>query len=196
MVSAYPELRKLPEKLQNLIQSEIEGEYIEWVGQPNPGRSALRGIGISIFGLAFGGFAVFWIVMAWTGTHHTSAKSDLPSGFQIAFPLFGVPFLLVGAALFLTPLWNWIKAKKTVYLITNKRAIIFEPELFNTTIHSYNPQQIANRTKKIKSGNLGDIIFEQEFTRSRSTYPIKEIGFLNVENVNMVDEILARLVEK
>jgi hypothetical protein len=64
-------------------------------------------------------FAAFWIIMA-SGMTKGVPRSLGP---WMLFPLFGIPFLLVGLGVMLGPLWVYLGARKTVYAVTEKRAL-------------------------------------------------------------------------
>src|SRR5260370_1371922 len=87
------------------------------------------------FGLLFGGFAVFWVGSA------AFLGAEGVGGF---FACFGVPFVLVGLALVLSPVWLRKKAANTVYALTDRRAVLWEPGWFGAvTVRSYG--QFFNR---------------------------------------------------
>ena len=95
------------------------GEGLLWSGAPNPGRMALSALPVTVFGIPFTAFAVFWI---WTAYSATS-RSPSPGGPWILFPLFGTPFLLIGLGMLTAPLWASLAAGRTLYAVTNKRAL-------------------------------------------------------------------------
>jgi hypothetical protein len=45
----------------------------------------------------------------------------------VLFPLFGVPFVLIGLGMLAAPYWMRRKAQNTVYALTDKRALILSP---------------------------------------------------------------------
>ena len=96
------------------------GEVLLWEGAPQPGlRFKPSDLFLSLFGLAFGGFALFWITMAAT------IGSDAPGPIGTLFPLFGLPFLAVGAYLAVGRFfWDAHVRSKTRYALTTKRGII------------------------------------------------------------------------
>ncbi|MEM0988588.1 MAG: aspartate carbamoyltransferase catalytic subunit [Pseudomonadota bacterium] len=100
------------------------GEKVLWEGAPEPGlRFKLSDIPLSLFGCLFGGFAIFWIAMA------TSMSGGITRGpgaiITTGFPLFGLPFLAVGAYFaFGRFFWAAYVRGKTRYALTNKRGII------------------------------------------------------------------------
>src|SRR6266576_2995162 len=111
---------------QLLAQSELQsGESLCWTGTADPGRAALGAIPAAFFGIPFAGFAFFWISQAYRATSamSKSTNNSFAHGFQV-FPIFGLPFLLVGLGIVLAPLWAFLKGGSTVYAITNQRIMI------------------------------------------------------------------------
>ena len=118
---------------------------------------------------------------------------DKPESF---FMLFGLPFVLIGLGMLSSPFWIARKAKKTVYLLTDKQAIIFEGG-WSTTIRSYRPNQLGKITRKQKKDGSGDLIFETKVSFDgegdrRRTH----LGFIAIRNVKMVKELIDDLVNR
>lgn len=89
------------------------GEQILWQGRPD-GKVVIRArnVVVLLFGLAFGGFALFWIIMA----------GAMGGGM---FALFGLPHFLIGASIVWGALyWGAYKRRRTWYTLTDRRAII------------------------------------------------------------------------
>ncbi|MDJ0358248.1 hypothetical protein [Paenarthrobacter sp. PH39-S1] len=91
-----------------------EGEQLLWVGQPDP-RVRFTGADAFLvpFSVFWGGFAVFWEVMAITTVR------------QPLFIIWGIPFVLLGLYFIFG---RFIVKKRgkiaTVYALTNSRAIV------------------------------------------------------------------------
>ena len=188
-------LMNLRPDLRQMVEQELETmEHVRWVAQPRPGRLARKALPIVLFAIPFTGFAVFWLVMAFTMTRSTPGP-----GPAFLFPLFGVPFLLVGLAMLSSPLWYRRKARRTVYVITDRRAIVFSGG-WSTTVDSFDPAKIKGRSKRLKGDGSGDIIFEERLSYYGSHHhgnrpPTLDIGFLALDDVRQADELLKDLVE-
>src|SRR5260370_31581304 len=106
-------------------QSELQpGESLCWTGVADPRRATLSAIPAALFGIPFAGFALFWINGAY---HASSSLSRSPNAFAKSFsifPLFGLPFFLIGLAIVLAPLWAFVKGRNTSYSATNQRIMI------------------------------------------------------------------------
>ena len=113
-----------PSDAQLRAQSELQsGESLYWTGTADPARAALSVLPAAIFGIPFAGFALFWMNTAFHATNafHKSSDNAFTKSFTV-FPLFGLPFLLIGLGIVLAPLWAYLKGRSTVYAVTNRRA--------------------------------------------------------------------------
>jgi hypothetical protein len=90
------------------------GERILWQGRPEPGVDWAALVDFRTpFGLFFAGFALFWMWMA--------GRMGAPG----PFPLFGLPFLLVGLHLaFGRLIWDAITRRSTHYTLTDRTAFV------------------------------------------------------------------------
>ena len=103
----------------NHLETELApGERLLWSGQPKGGFHLLRGDGFLIpFGIAWLGFSLFWMVLAFRAPREAGAE-----WLNFVFPLFGIPFVLVG--IYLVGGRYWFDARKraqTALAITDKR---------------------------------------------------------------------------
>lgn len=155
------------------------GEDLIWEGRPNTGvRFKVSDIFLSLFGAVFGGFALFWIVMA------SSIGGDAPGGVGLFFPLFGLPFLAVGAYMMVGRFfWDSYVRSKTVYALTTKRGIVAR-SAFGRSLKSY---PIRRETEvEYLPGEEATIYLAREQRRGKNgTYTVKR-GF---EYINGGDEV-------
>lgn len=103
------------------LETELcPGERLLWAAQPKGGFHLSRGDGFLIpFGLAWLGFSIFWMVLAWRAPNSAGSET-----LNIVFPLFGIPFVLVG--LYLVAGRYYFDARKrtqTAFGITNCRIL-------------------------------------------------------------------------
>jgi hypothetical protein len=95
-----------------------------WQGKPSPARYALRKAAYTFpAGIFFFGFSLFWLYAAYAGGNATDQ-----AGF--VFWMFGIPFVILGACMVLSPAWHLLRATNTTYAITDRRAIIEISGLF------------------------------------------------------------------
>jgi hypothetical protein len=175
----------LPPELQRQVDAELQpGEKLVWADQPLPewvGRQAMIPV---LFGIPWTAFAVFWVFSAAGGV----GKGPKP---PIFFPLFGVPFILIGIGMLTSPFWLRRKAGRTVYAVTNQRAIIIEGRVFGgVNVQSFMPDRLTAMIRNQRADGNGDLIFERyqnPFGRNTSTVTR---GFMGVRRVREVEDLI------
>jgi len=110
--------------LENIFKHELlKDEKILWVGQPNPNIIFTSMDWFLIpFSIIWGGFAIFWELSTIGIIFFAKTQgADAP----IVFPIFGIPFVIMGLYfIFGRFLYKKWKKKRTYYAVTNKRIII------------------------------------------------------------------------
>ena len=179
-------------EMEQKITGQLDpGEGLVWSGAPSPGRMALSALPASVVGIPFTAFAAYWMYMAYTMT----AKSTQVAAIKL-FPLFGIPFILIGLGMLTAPLWAFLAAGRTFYAVTNKRAIIVSGG-FSQTVHSYPHSEIHELHRVERAGGSGDLFFASRMiTTSRGGTRHQKIGFLGIPDVRSVEQLIrARLQE-
>ena len=132
---------------------------------------AMLGLPLTLFGSFFGGFALLWMVVT------SSASIGDDSLIWRFFPLFGLPFLLIGLAMFLAPLWGWMSARRTVYAISSDRAVIIQ----GRSVRSFESDEIEELERYERADGSGDVIFHTEHIashgRRRRGKSVRRTGF-------------------
>jgi hypothetical protein len=185
---------RLPDPLRALVESELQsGERVTWVGQPIPGRAMLGALPIVLFAIPWTAFSVFWIAGAAAGTAH----SRDPGVFRM-FPLFGLPFVLVGLGLLASPLWVRLTAKRTAYVITDRRAIVLAGGWAGSvTVRSFEPAQLTDLRRTQRSDGSGDLVFTQDVSRgNRGAIRTTDVGFLAIADVKGAEERVRALTHR
>ena len=181
----------LPPELQQQLHGELHpGEAVVWAAQPLPRLFRTQSIMIFLFGIPFTVFALIWLVI--TGimglVGHTAGGL---AGLLVIFPLFGLVFLLVGLGMLTSPLWLRGQRKRTLYALTNQRAIIFAGRLFGgLSVASFEPQRLTAMQRNQQTDGSGDLIFEQYVQRINRGPSTVSVGFMAVENVQHVEELV------
>lgn len=191
---SYYDATSIPPELRAMIENELQsGERITWTGQPIPGRTTKGSWGIILFGIPWTAFAVFWTYMAsgpLRNTHHN------PGPIGYLFPLFGVPFILIGLAMLSSPFWLRRMAARTVYVLTDRRAILFTGGLRrgSMTVRSFQPDQLRQLQRNQNSDGTGDLIFTQDIDTGKNgnQYP-RDVGFIGIRDVKQVEELVRNL---
>lgn len=181
-------ISSLPPHLQQRLRAELRpGESLAWAGQPDPDRIMRSGFRIVLFFVPFTAFSLFWIAAA--------------SGFQwprwdggwSLFPLFGLPFLLVGLGGLASPLWLRRKSHSTVYAITSERALVIEGT-GSITVKSYRPSDIAAIERTDHPDGTGDLILRTEdYLDSDGDRRTRREGFHAVRDVRRVEQLIETL---
>jgi hypothetical protein len=156
------------------------GERLIWSGQPEPRAYAVkRGLLQFLFGIPFFAFAVFWT---------TTASSVGRNGITAFIWLWGVPFLLAGVAMLLSPFWYYTRARRTRYALTDRRAVMATAGAFpvRTSVPLEHVPFIDVELKADKSGHL---LF-REVTRpaANGTWRTKD-GFIAVRDVENLERL-------
>ena len=109
----------IPRELDDKVKRELElGERILWMEQPIPRYFTAMSTGAFLFAIPWTAFAVFWMC----GASGFKMPDFSKGGFSF-FPLFGLPFFLIGIGMLSSPLWSYRKAFKTVYVIAVLRGV-------------------------------------------------------------------------
>ncbi|MEN6625051.1 MAG: hypothetical protein ABFD69_02360 [Candidatus Sumerlaeia bacterium] len=132
--------------IETVIQRELQsGENVLWSGSPRTGiRLRAADAFLIPFSLLWGGFAIFWEIMA------------IKSG-PIFFVLWGIPFVLVGLYLvfgrFAVDAWA---RNATVYGVTNQRVIIASgfPRSGVRSLNLHNLGELAMTERRDLSGDI------------------------------------------
>ncbi|MHA3770563.1 PH domain-containing protein [Verrucomicrobiota bacterium sgz303538] len=130
------------------------GERLLWSGQPRGGiRLRAQDVFLIPFSLFWGGFAIFWEVMALTAT------SKAPGPVGIVFPLFGLPFVVMGLYLIFGRFLVDARIRaKTFYGVTNERIIIISG-LFSQQIKSLQLRTLTDVSLTQRGEGSGSITF-------------------------------------
>jgi hypothetical protein len=185
----------LSRELRSQVEMELQsGERIAWMDQPIPGRLARGSLGLVIFGIPWTAFSIFWVTMAAKGM----SKSGVgPIGWL--FPLFGVPFILIGIGMLSSPYWARRRAERMAYVLTDRRAMIIQGGWRGSVnVRSFDPAVLkGDLQRKQHADGSGDLIFTQELRRgSKGRQYATNIGFLAVRDVKAVEEMVRTLAQK
>ena len=201
-------MRDYKNELKQAIESEINAdETILWAGRPNPDKMPKAGFyALYIFGTFWTLFSVFWVIAAFMGAVYSSENIL----FSIFFPLFGVPFVIIGIFILKMPAWLKQDMLNTAYFITSKRAVIIKlsipPESLvfitkyftskNKTVMSFSKNELGSLKKVINADGSGNIVFKTEYSSDNDggTYT-KDVGFLWLDNAADVEKILKEMLD-
>lgn len=150
-----------------------EDEVIRWQGRPNGAVVwKVSNVGSLLFGTAFAGFALFWMIMA----------AQAGGGFW----MFGLIHFSVGIGIGIGPVfWNTLRRRRSWYTLTNKRAIIAtDMPTKGRVLRSY---PITKDTMLgIDSADPASITFATEHRRRKNGTRQVKIGFERIEDAKQV----------
>jgi hypothetical protein len=190
---------RLPPDLDARVRAELRpGERLLWVGQPRRRRFPREALPAFLFGIPFTAFAVFWTALAVWIVSRGHGANDPGLLFRIVFPLFGLPFVLIGVGLLSTPYWLRRQATRTCYALTDRRAILWEAGTFGgVAVRSFAPDALTGFHRVEYPDGHGDLVFEEVHTEGRDRRGRRRIrtarhGFLDVEEVRRIEELLRK----
>lgn len=185
----------LPASLRTTIDAEMQaGERPVWIGQPIAGRVARGTWPIVAFGVPFAAFALFWIAVA---RSMTGSMGDPFPIFSLFFPLFGVPFLLIGLGMVSMPYWAWRSARRSAYVITDRRVLILTSSRRGAlSVESIEPARLQNIERTQYPDGSGDLVFAAVDLSRRGRRRKHEIGFDAVRDVRKAEEAIRALAAR
>jgi len=187
------DISELSPQLRTLVDAEIRsGERIIWLDQPIPGRMARSTLPIVLFGIPWTAFAIFWMAGA-----SGFKRPDFSHGFGF-FPLFGVPFVLIGFGMLSSPFWARRSSRRSIYVLTDKRAIVIRGTWRGSiTVRSFERERLTDLQRKQNADGSGDLIFARDVRRdSDGDRYSTDVGFLGIRDVKNVEDMVRSLVKR
>jgi len=141
---------------ETIRQSLDSNERLLWCGQPQKGiRLRTHDFFLIPFSLFWAGFAFVWEAVAIFGV----AQSSAPIAIRFLFPIFGIPFVIVGLYLLIGRFFvDAYVRERTIYGVTNERVIIIAG-LFSLETKSLQLRTLTDVTLTEKNNGLGTIGF-------------------------------------
>ena len=163
------------------------GERLIWAGRPQSASYALKkGALTFLFGIPFFAFAVFWTYTA------SSGPTQGPIQF---FWIWGLPFLAVGLGLVLSPGWYFLRAGRTTYTLTSRRAVIDSSGPFARRL-SLPLEQIPFVELQGGAGGVGHVLFREVAVSNRNNGMPTKDGFIAIPDAEKVDRLLRDSIAK
>ena len=150
------------------------GERVVWEGKPRIGWLVILALPLAVVGFAVA--VVSWICLV----------ESRGGAAIVAFPA-----LLAGLGVMAAPIWYAWRGLGTVYVITNRRAIVLEPLLIpGAAVRSYAPAALARVVRNQRGDGSGDLIFDEpRRLRGRGVRFVRQ-GFFAVADVRRVETLL------
>lgn len=191
-----PNQAQLTSELQALVQAELRsGENIVWLGQPNPTLSARRALPKAWLGLFWSVLNGFGALGIFTDPRHGNIK--VPLAFVAVFVMQVCSLLLLafGAYMIFYPYWAMRRARRIVYVITDRRVIQIESRR-HLAVNSYLPAELLKLECRESKDGSGDIIFCQTQRKQNGKQQASKEGFLCIDSVRKVERLLSALAMK
>ncbi len=135
-------------------------------------------------------FVILWYAMLLIAVHHMPTEKIWQPDWRAFFLVFVILWVSLEATIF--PIWKWYKARHTVCVLTNKRAIIQAPRILGGPRHLIYPLHPAMlRERHVHENGSGSLIFDYGWHYAGDhrfyTWPI---GFLHIPNVVQVEQLI------
>ena len=109
---------------------------------------------------------------------------------RLVFPMFGLPFVIVGLVMVSSPFWAWWQARRTVYVLTNQRILTLVAGK-TLTITSLDATQIASVHRVEKADGSGTLHLNMGQYRDIGGDTVeKKISWLGVPDVRELERLI------
>ncbi len=174
-----------------------DGEEIAWQGRPDKAIIWADMLSFeSLFGIFFGGFALFWIAGASAmigGQASFGGNSGIGAVFTF-FPLFGLPFLAIGLYMVVGRIfWDAHRRGRTWYTLTDRAAYIARDTMGKRSLKRYAIAEM--QPPNLQDGQPGTVIFAEEISTYRTSSRngpgrtktrVTPIGFRRIDDARAV----------
>lgn len=113
-------------------------------------------------------------------------------------PLLTLPFWALLLWVSSEPWRKWRCSRRTLYLLTDRRAIVLEGRVLGYRRHVFPLQRDMIDVVAVRGDGSGNIVFVTQNTwtlrNKRIVDDIRQIGFMDIENVKVVQKILENTI--
>jgi hypothetical protein len=168
-------------------QREINGELRDdekliWASNPRRHAFTAPATVVSVLAASF----LTFLSVAFRGWYSSEPENSR----WLILPMIS-PFILGGVWMLIAPLWWLRRSVRTIYVVTDRRAIVFTTRFFGRrSVESFLPEQLASMTRRQRSNGNGDLIFEPVREKNGSDTTAMTRGFLGLERVREVEELI------
>ena len=93
--------------------------------------------------------------------------------------------------MFLAPLWTYRSTRKTVYALTDRRALSIVGGLRSTTIRSWPPERLQDVYRTERRDGRGDVVIAaHSWKDSDGDRQTEKLGLMNVRDAKTVEQML------
>ncbi len=158
------------------------GEKIVWFGQPRPSVFILRALPNLAYGVTWGVLGAFW--------YHGAGgigKYSAFEGWWRLVPLLSLPFILAGFSFFFYPIRLGAQARRTWYVVTDRRVFIVETARPSRRIEPpklrvFSAEEMAAPVVVKRFDGLGDVILTKRALANPHLTPRLDAGFFGIED--------------
>jgi hypothetical protein len=171
----------IPSELADRVARELEpDEKLLWAGQPRLDLATRPAYLLVPFGCFFTGFSLLWIVGAGLMTLGLLAPC-------------GLPFIAVGIGMLASPVWLRSMARKTIYAVTDRRAIVWQPGWFGrVAVQSFTAAGLGQMSRVERADGSGDLVFQVHTTGYGDNTRTERRGFLAIDHVKEVEDLVRK----
>ncbi len=174
-----------------ITASLAPGEEILWRQQPRPYVFILRGLPNIAYGVTWGVLGAVW----YHGAGGIGQYSAFEGWWKLE-PLLSVPFILCGFSFFFYPIRLGARARRTWYVVTNRRILIAQlrrnqpPEVRVFTREEMGPPQVVKRFD-----GLYDVILSRSAQDKPYLVPRLESGFFGIPDGEAAGEAIRTVLK-
>lgn len=171
-----------PDRVTDIVHWELEsGERPIWFGWPHPE-------------------SYVWATTRWGRVLFGVPSIIVALVMTPVSPPIGVLLMVIGLGTFGTPVWNYLKAKNTVYVVTDRRLIVIE-QFMRRSVTSCPGSDIERVERRERGNGIGSLIFarietsvvrDDGFKQSM----VEEQGFFGIQGVGEVWRLVLKLKDQ
>jgi hypothetical protein len=176
----------IPAEIAENVRRELGAEKILWAASPDRWGYSRRYWTNALMGIPFTAFAFFWTYQA----AHIPSKAGAVAGF---FPLWGLMFVGIGLFMLLSPFFAAWRANNVYYVVTDRRAVIFE-KLLKLNVRSFNASALTTFERVSSGGTSGNIFFQRVADTGFRSGRTREIGFIGLRDFTGAEQALRQLI--
>jgi len=184
----------LRSSLQKSLESQLlPNEKILWQQQPDPAEMARRDLLAPLAGIGIAAFAVVWVTgMISQARNHGHGPEQVPIGAaEVVFlTVWSSFFAFVAGMAILAPLFSYLDARKTIYVITDQRAL----KLIGTKeVTTFSPLALSRLKRTKNKRGFEDVIFYRIVeTDSKNREHESCIGFEGLRDARPAERLMLK----
>lgn len=180
-------MAEIPARLAAILEP---GETVRWSAQPKPYVYIVRGLPAIAYGATWAILGAYW----YRGSGGIGPQSAFEGWWRI-LPLLSLPFVVAGWSMFLSPIRLGARARRTWYVVTDRRVFIAElPPHQPPRVRVFSPHELAPPLVVKRMDGLYNLILTNRAQEQwPHLYPRIEDAFFGLGETEMVSEAVGRL---